>query len=111
MKIIELTQGKAALIDDADWDTVRHHSWYLHKPGGRSKTCYAATNPGEGGNSKFVLMHRLIMGANAHEQVDHRDRCGLNNQRSNLRLCTATGNARHHDINRNNSSGFKGVNL
>ena len=30
---IELTQGKIALIDEADWDLVRGYRWYAQKGG------------------------------------------------------------------------------
>ncbi len=54
----------------------------------------------------MVLMHRQITGASQEEQVDHRDRNGLNNTRENLRIASSQQNA----FNRGKRNGeFKGV--
>jgi hypothetical protein len=57
-------------------------------------------------------MHRDIL--NLHEIgikiVDHRDRNGLNNQRSNLRITDKQLNGHNGNIRKNNSSGYRGVN-
>lgn len=55
-------------------------------------------------------MHRLILGAGAKETVDHKDGDGLNNQRSNIRLCTVAQNVRNRrKSSLARSSRFKGV--
>jgi len=41
--------------------------------------------------------------------VDHLDGNKLNNQRSNLRICTQVENGANRGKNKNNTSGFKGV--
>lgn len=55
-------------------------------------------------------MHRLIIGAEKGQLVDHRDLDGLNNQRSNLRVCGSAQNALNRVKQKGAfSSQFKGV--
>lgn len=99
MKMIPLTQGKAALVSDKDYAYLRQWKWCL------LQGCYAVRG------DKSVRMHVVIarrMGLNPNE-VDHRDRNSLNNQRRNLRPATKTTNGRNRGPNKNNSSGFKGI--
>src|SRR5690606_21975431 len=55
-----------------------------------------------------VPMHRQIMGFPEGMEVDHIDRDGLNNRRSNLRLATHHQNA-YNAQKRKSRSGFRGV--
>jgi hypothetical protein len=54
-------------------------------------------------------MHRVIMNAPSGMLVDHRDGNGLNNQKSNLRICNRKQNQQNRPMNSNNKSGYKGV--
>lgn len=106
MKEIQLTQGRAALVDDVDYDTLINHRWHLGS-GGR----YAARmKRGTKTDRSVLLMHRVIMGlTNENIQVDHIDGNKLNNQRSNLRLVTSSQNKMNTGILSTNTTGFKGV--
>lgn len=99
MKTITLSQGKVALVDDANFDLVIPFRWHAVKI---KDAYYARDNDG-------TYMHRLIMGAGPGEEVDHRDGDGLNNQRFNLRRCTHLQNLRNTRIQTNGSSKYKGV--
>lgn len=41
--------------------------------------------------------------------IDHADLNGLNNQRSNLRICTKSQNASNRAVDKRTKSGYKGV--
>lgn len=101
-KEIPLTQGKVAIVDDADFDWLNQWKWHYAAAG------YAARATGGRRNRHILYMHRLIVDAPAGSHVDHRDHNGLNNQRSNLRIATPSQN--HYNARRNHgSSKYKGV--
>lgn len=108
MKQILLTQRKFAIVDDADFDWLNRFKWYAHKGAG---TYYAVRHSAQIAGKRFhVDMHRVILGLNRGDkcQCDHRDHNGLNNQRSNLRICTRQQN-NYNQKSRQGSSKFKGV--
>jgi hypothetical protein len=89
MKEIKLTQGKVALVDDEDYEYLNQFKWYAHK---KPCTFYAERSVGNRKNRTLVRMHRVIMNTHDNMQVDHIDHNGLNNQKCNLRNCTASQN-------------------
>lgn len=98
---VPLTQGKIALVDEADLPQIEQHRWcavFMEK-------WYAATKV----NRKLVLMHRYLMGLPSCK-VDHKDGNGLNNQRHNLRLATDQQSAANRrKLHHNTTSRYKGV--
>lgn len=107
MKLIPLTKGYSAMVDDADVDWLNQWKWHAHES---RNTIYARTNVRDSnGNRGTLLMHRQILGLTNPEVFgEHEDGNGLNNTRKNLRPCT------HAENNRNcnsfcGSSSFKGV--
>jgi hypothetical protein len=107
MAEVLLSNGMAALIDDADLHLIDGLTWCAANTKTKnSDRWYAmAWNKGRGGS---VYMHRLVMGAEKGQYVDHIDGNSLNNYRANLRFCTLAqnnGNARWAT----GSSGFRGV--
>lgn len=104
---IPLTQGQWAIVDEADYEILKKYRWFTHKGG---KTFYASTHDEKTKpKRKIISMHRLILNASNGVFVDHKDHDGLNNRRSNIRLCTQPQNVRNRAMLRNNSSGFRGV--
>lgn len=102
MAYIALTQGKSALVDDQDAQQVAVLHWRVHKSGDKE---YAVA----GNYPSLHLMHRLILDAPDHMDVDHINGNGLDNRRANLRLCNHAQNMCNRKIHKNNKSGFKGV--
>ena len=108
MKRIEITHGQFALVDDEDFEELCQYKWYIRK---NAYTFYAY-RPGRVGNSPTTIyMHRQIMKSQKGLETDHIDGNGLNNQKANLRICTKTDNRRNRGMGRNNTSGYKGVDL
>ncbi len=107
MKIIPLTRGYEAIIDDEDYGEIAFYKWHAFVPP-RARTVYASRGELQGfGNND--LMHRKVMGAKRHQRIDHIDGNGLNNQKRNLRFCTHQQNLQYQKISIRNTSGFKGV--
>lgn len=102
MKTIPLTQNKFSQVDDEDFDELSKYKWHYLEG-------YALRNEYNNGNRKYVRMHREIICAPDELEVDHKDGNGLNNQRSNLRICTSSQNKMNRAPHKDNSSGFKGV--
>ncbi len=99
---IPLTQGKVAVIDAADYPLVSPYRWHAALI---KKRWYARTVK----SGRRLYMHRLIMGAQPGEQVDHQDLDGLNNRRSNLRYCNDSENQTNKPLRADSTSGYKGV--
>lgn len=105
MKLIQLSKGFKAQIDDSDYDLVIPFRWYTNEY--RKGIYRAMKNASE--SSPEMYMHRLIMNALKGQTVDHQDRNGLNNQRYNLRLCTHGQNLSNQGLHADNTSGLKGA--
>ncbi len=109
MREIPLTQGKVALVDDEDYDrVVAAGPWAVSVKGRQKDISYAQhSQRNANGTITVTYMHTLVSG---FSKTDHRDRDGLNNQKSNLRDTTTSQNGanRRKQIT-HTSSGFKGV--
>jgi hypothetical protein len=101
-----LTQGKYALIDEADFDLVSQHKWQA-KP--HRRTVYAAAGLYENGRHRVIRMHRLILQAGDGQSVDHINGDGLDNRRANLRFATPSQNQHNRRGSAKASSSYKGV--
>lgn len=103
MRTITLTQNKTAWIDDADYERVSLYKWQA-KPC-RSGQCYAHAYV----SGHMVTMHRFILKPAEDMQVDHISGNGLDNRRSNMRVCTQRRNSQNMRPMKNKSSAYKGV--
>ena len=111
MKVIPLTKGLVALVDDEDFEELSKHSWYAHwnKMG---KTYVARRTVHSGKKTTGMRMHRQIMGVtDPRIQVDHANFCTLDNRRENLRVTTNSGNERNKHKRKGCISKYKGIDL
>lgn len=95
-------RGSFAIVDDADFVTLSRFRWAKN-----GKRKYAMKMDMK--SHKMVSMHRQIMNPQNKMQVDHINGNGLDNRRSNLRLCTHSQNLYNHGGRKVTESGFKGV--
>lgn len=106
-KEIFLTQGKVALVDDADYEWLSQWKWAAWH---RGRNWYAIRYEGKKlHHNRMLFMHSEIMKPSEGMEIDHRDGDGLNNQRHNLRECTHAQNSRNRKRQINNTSGYIGV--
>lgn len=97
-------EGRVALVDDEDYALVVAFRWNI-SPSRPPGTFYARHGWRDGSRARGITMHNLIMGCKG---IDHADRNGLNNQRSNLRIATQSQN-NANTRPRQGTSIFKGV--
>jgi hypothetical protein len=109
MRKIRLNNGRFAIVDDKDFDSVNRFAWFVVAHGRR---CYARakdlTRRRSNGERPIIYMHRLILGYPVGD-IDHKNGDGLDNQRSNLRVCTRSQNMQNQTTRATSKSGFRGV--
>ncbi len=107
MKTIQLTRGYETIVDDDVYELLNKYKWCLSVA---PRTFYALTGiKKQNGTRTTIRMHQLIIRCLPGEVIDHRDGNGLNNLRSNLRICSQAENNRNVRKRRTNTSGYKGV--
>lgn len=108
-----MKNGEVEIIDDCDYELVKDRKWYAtHSHGSVYAHCYQYMGKKNGKSvSKTSKMHRLIMGVTDPKIIiDHIDHNGLNNSRSNLRICTPQQNNWNRRKNKKNAkSKYMGV--
>ena len=94
MKLIPLTLGLFAQVDDHWFKELNQYKWQAHKNG----STYYATRAlkREGNKRKVIWMHRQIMNTLEGMDCDHINHNGLNNLEENLRNCNKNQNAWNH---------------
>lgn len=108
MKLIKLSQGMFAQVDDNNFEELNKFNWHLYKKRGKM---YAYSNVINSiGKQSTIQMHRYILGINDSKICcDHIDGDGLNNTICNLRPCNHSQNAANRKTF--GVSKYKGVSL
>ena len=104
MRIL-LTRDKVTVINFTDYPLVKYHRWWTSNIGDKFYACAYI-------DGRQVSMHQWIMGRAEGCEIDHKDNDGLNNRRSNLRVCTHSNNMRSRQKNKEGvgyTSKYKGV--
>jgi hypothetical protein len=108
-----------ALVDKEDYPRVKEFRWSLLIPGhfiyARTKiprpdgTWYDTTSGKRERRMSTVQLHRLITNAPKGMVTDHINHNGLDNRKSNLRVCTNAENMRNQQSHKGSTSIYKGV--
>src|SRR5689334_16735192 len=88
-KLIPLTRGQSAIVDDTDFEWLSQWKWCAlptHRKDG-----YYAVRRTPNSNGKLLFMHKFILGATTN-QGDHINGNKLDNRRDNLRPATRKQN-------------------
>lgn len=96
-KLIPLTQGKFTKVDNEDFERLKDINWCFSK--------------GYARNDTYGFMHRYIMNAPDHLEVDHVHHNTLDNRRSELRLTTKPQNLANSQSHSDSKSNYKGVTI
>lgn len=104
---IGTTNNETFFVDRSDVIKISGRYWGIMKMGNNHK--YVCTRMYSGGECKVVMLHRFIMGAQKGQDVDHLDGNGLNNMRSNLRVCSHAENGANRRKIAKSASVYKGL--
>jgi len=108
MKIIPLTKGKYAIVDDANYDYLNQWKWFVDS---RMKSV-VRSQQFSGGKNKTLYMSRVILGLDFGDErvVDHINHNIFDNRIKNLRICTQAENCMNTSSHCGSTSRFIGVN-
>ena len=108
MKIIPLTQGKVAIVDDSDFEWLSQFKWCAVKEYKSRTIWYATRNVKRYSPRISRFMHHHVL-TSCSIKIDHINGDGLDNRRSNLRPSTVAQNQHNSRKMIGRSSRFKGV--
>lgn len=115
MKYIKLQsriyKNMYTIIDNEDYHRISKYNWNVNNDHNKNRF-YAQTSIKIDNKYYCFPIHRMILNLDKNDKimVDHIDHDGLNNQKSNLRVCTNQQNQANQNIkNENKSSIYKGV--
>lgn len=83
LRLRSLENNIFALVDVEDFDRIIYQSWYLFDS---HRVSYVRGRDG-------ILLHRFVLDVSQDVEVDHVNHNGLDNRKSNLRVCTSRQNS------------------
>lgn len=104
-RLIRLTRGKFALIDEEDYERVSQYKWHINSTG---DLMYAVACIKIDGKIKNIKLHRFVMNFPDFD-LDHKDNDGLNCMKLNLRPCNDSQNQMNRRTKSEFSSIYRGV--
>jgi hypothetical protein len=112
MKEIPLSNSdKVALVDDEDFERLSQFKWTYEKRPNQAYATRAISTEGPNSHKRAIRMHQEILAAPPGFMIDHKNGDGLNNLRSNLRICTRAQNAHNSPKKIGGKTPYKGVGL
>lgn len=113
-RLVPLTQGKFAIVDEEDYEISARFPWYIQNTRRSSYAICKMYIGSIGGKScsAYMSLHRLIMRPASGMDIDHLNHNGLDCRKKNMRICTRQQNACNRRSNRQvkeKSSLYKGV--
>lgn len=107
---VPLSRGLFAFVDAKDSKDVGRWLWSTSSPRRYTGGFYARRNFGpDAEGQQYKSMHLYLMNPPAGMEVDHKNGEGLDNRRSNLRVCPHNHNMRNMRRWTKKSSKYKGV--
>src|SRR5689334_6384723 len=88
IRLYPLCREAFSIVDEGDFERVNGFKWYRIRTGRRRDRFYAYRIARVGDSKKKIYMHRFLMDVeDRNVDVDHKNGCGLDNRRRNLRVC------------------------
>jgi hypothetical protein len=114
LRLIPLTQGYEAIVDDADYERASAHRWFAsvqrNRKDGTIWNVYAVRTVVIDAKNTREHLHRFLLGVtDLSVLVDHINHDGLDNRRENIRCATYSQNNANSRKRAGTSSRFKGV--
>ena len=103
MKLLPLTKGYFAKVDDEDYERLARSSWHVNIPSRNYIRAIGYVK--RTGKYEKVYLHREIINAPNAIDVDHINGDPLDNRKSNLRLATTSQNRANSNLRKDNKSG------
>ena len=110
-RLIPLTDGLWAIVDESDYEWLMQWKWFAHYAP-NTRGYYAWRGAKVNGKQITIHMHRVILGLEREDprHGDHKNKCGIDNRRKNLRPADDDENAQNARTRKDNTSGCKNIN-